>query len=94
MPRQREPHHLRPHAAQGSTGQYRLRVSRGRLSALGTDQAARLVGYAPKTGVDSTKAVFGRYCSNFSRRPSPGKTCLSLTSRAVSSKATETPFPR
>ncbi len=38
------------------------------------------------------RAVIGRYCSILSRRPPPGKTCLSLTSRAVSSKATETPF--
>jgi hypothetical protein len=37
------------------------------------------------------RAVIGRYCSNLSRRPPAGKTCLSLTSRAVSSKATETP---
>ena len=39
-----------------------------------------------------SRAVIGRYCSNLSRRPPAGKTCLSLTSRAVSSKATETPF--
>ena len=38
------------------------------------------------------RAVIGRYCSILSRRPPAGKTCLSLTSRAVSSKATETPF--
>ena len=37
-------------------------------------------------------AVIGRCCSILSRRPPAGKTCLSLTSRAVSSKATETPF--
>ena len=40
------------------------------------------------------RAVIGRYCSNLSRRPPAGKTCLSLTSRVVSSKATETPFTR
>ena len=38
------------------------------------------------------RAVIGRCCSNPSRRPPAGKTCLSSTSRAVSSKATETPF--
>ena len=39
-----------------------------------------------------SRAVIGRYCSILSRRPPAGKTCLSLTSRAVSSEATETPF--
>jgi hypothetical protein len=38
------------------------------------------------------RAVIGRYCSSLLRRPPAGKTCLSLTSRAVSSKATEAPF--
>jgi hypothetical protein len=38
------------------------------------------------------RAVIGRYCSILSRRPRRANTCLSLTSRAVSSKATETPF--
>jgi hypothetical protein len=38
------------------------------------------------------RAVIGRYCSNLSRRPPAGKPCLSLTSRAVSSTATGTPF--
>ncbi len=37
-------------------------------------------------------AVIGRCCSILSRRPPAGKTCLTLTSRAVSSNATETPF--
>src|SRR5437763_3930022 len=51
----------------------------GRLHALGRSIVKR-------------RAVIGRYCSDLSRRPPAGKTCLSLTSRAVSSKATETPF--
>src|SRR5204863_5787128 len=38
------------------------------------------------------RAVIGRHCSSLLRRPPAGKTCLSLTSRAVSSKATEAPF--
>ena len=38
------------------------------------------------------RAVIGHYCSTHSRRPTAGKLCLSLTSRAVLSKATETPF--
>ena len=36
------------------------------------------------------RAVIGR-CWDFSRGPSAGTTCLSLTPRAVSSEATETP---
>jgi hypothetical protein len=42
--------------------------------------------------IDVPWTVIGCRCSNPSRRPSAGKTCLSLTSRAISSKATETPL--
>jgi hypothetical protein len=41
----------------------------------------------------SLRAV-GRYCSNLSRRPPAGKTCLSLTSRVVSSKGATLRGPR
>ena len=36
----------------------------------------------------------GRSCSSLSRRPTPGKTCLSLTSRTVSSRRQKPPFTR
>ncbi len=48
------------------------------------DQSASF-GYAPRYRVSLSKGRYGRYCSNLSRRPTAGKICLSLTSRAVSS---------
>jgi hypothetical protein len=51
-----------------------------------------LRGKRPKKEYARPRAVIGRSCTNISRWLPVGKTCLSLTSRAVSSIATETPF--
>ena len=67
-------------------------VCAGRASCWGCRQLPELVGWAPKLGVKSAEGGYGRYCSHLSRGPPAGNTCLSLTSRAVSSAATETPF--
>jgi hypothetical protein len=59
----------------------------------GDARSVGLDGWTPRRGLwSSRRAVIGRYCSDLSRRPPAGNPCLSLTSRVVSPKATETPF--
>jgi hypothetical protein len=76
----------------GELGELGFSVTLALGSARATPFAEKLVVLGLKREYARPKAVIGRYCSNLSRRPSAGKICLSLTSRAVSSKATETPF--
>ena len=58
----------------------------------GDERSAKSVGYTPRKGVWSFEGRYRPLLLESSRRPPAGKTCLSSTSRAVSSKATETPF--
>jgi hypothetical protein len=52
----------------------------------------KLLGYTPRDGVLSKSGRYRPLLLDSLAQAPAGKTCLSLTSRAVSSKATETPF--
>src|ERR1700736_107834 len=68
----------------------RLTVGDGRTGA--TPDLPKLVGYPPQIGVWSLQGRYRPLLLESLAQAPPGNTCLSLTSRAVSSKATETPF--